>query len=165
MEGGGGGGPPVFELPVLAMRPGTQLHTCAVECKAGCCQYFSLPIDTPRDAEGYDSIRWYLMHEDTHVYKDDGVWFLLVQRRCRHLQPDKTCGIYDRRPSVCADYDPSACEYTGEVDYELYFRSDGEMEEWLSERTARRRDAARRGWAKRKARQDAGRPCIRSGLG
>ena len=136
------------ELPVIA--PGTQAYTCSVSCGGRCCKYFSLPIDTPTDDAALDDIRWYLMHEDTHVYKYEGDWYLLIQRRCRHLQANNLCGIYDRRPRTCADYDPSDCEFTGEPDYELYFRDDAELDTWLAKRKAKRSRAARAGWAKRR---------------
>jgi hypothetical protein len=137
------------ELPVLT--PGTQLHTCAVRCGARCCNYLSLTIDTPRSAEDFDDLRWYLMHEDTHVYKYEGDWYLLVERRCRHLLPSNVCGNYENRPRTCADHDPSDCEFVGEVDYELYFRDDAELERWLLQRTERRRAAARKAAETRRA--------------
>ena len=142
---------PLPELPILpslpVLQPGTQAYTCMVSCKAKCCKYYSLSIDTPRSAADFDDIRWYLMHERTNVYKYEGVWYLLVEARCRHLTPENACGIYDRRPRTCADYDPSACEYTGDVPYDLYFRDDTELETWLAQRAAKRK-AARRPRAK-----------------
>jgi Fe-S-cluster containining protein len=129
---------PVLELPVL-FEPGTQGHACQVLCQAGCCKYYSLQIDTPRTDGDFDDIRWYLMHEDTHVYKYEGAWYLMVLKRCRHLTSANLCDIYDRRPRICSEYDPSDCEFTGKVPYDLYFRSDTELEAWLAQRPPRRR--------------------------
>ena len=127
----------MHELPVL--EPGTQLHTCAVDCGARCCNYIATPIDTPKSKSDFDDVRWYLMHEDIHVYKLDGVWHLLVNRRCRHLLPNNVCGNYDNRPKVCDDYDAKSCEYTGEVDYQHYFNDDAELETWLATRKAKKK--------------------------
>ena len=48
------------------------------------------------------------------------------------------------------EYDPSSCEYTGDVDYELYFEDDAQLETWLEERRRRRSEAARKAWRRRK---------------
>lgn len=141
----------MFELPVIA--PGTQLHTCAVSCKARCCHYIAVPLDTPRSDADFDDLRWYLMHEDTHAYQLEGDWQLLIDRRCRHLLPNNVCGAYERRPRTCADYDPSECEYVGEVRYEQYFHDDAELDVWLEARRARRRASARKAAATRRRRR------------
>lgn len=130
-----------LELPVIA--PGTQAYTCSVSCKGACCKYFSLQIDTPTTNDDFDALRWYLVHEDTHVYKYERKWFLMVYRRCRYLLPNNLCGAYEKRPKTCADYDPSDCEFTGEVPFDLYFRNDTELEAWLAERKAARRRRAK----------------------
>lgn len=127
----------VMELPIFS--PGTQAYTCAVSCAAGCCKYYSLPLERPTTDRDFDDIRWYLMHEDSHVYKHEGAWYLLVLRRCKYLRPDNLCGNYDHRPEICREYDPTDCEFTGEVDYELYFRNDHELEAWLIARKAARK--------------------------
>jgi len=133
----------LLELPIFA--PGTLGNQCAMSCKAGCCKYFSLPIETPRSDAEFDDVRWYLMHEDTHVYKYEGDWYLLMLRKCRNLLPNNLCAVYDNRPRICADYDPTDCEFTGEVDYELYFSNEKDLEAWLAVRKQRRRQAARKG--------------------
>lgn len=131
----GGAGALVMELPIIP--PGTQEYTCSVSCAGGCCRDYSLPLDVPRTDRDFDDIRWYLMHGDTHVYKHEGGWYLLVQRRCKYLRPDNLCGNYEARPAICREYDPTTCEYTGAVKYEAYFRDDIELEAWLAERKAR----------------------------
>jgi len=132
----------MHELPII--EPGTQHHTCAVRCGARCCNYLSVPIDSPTTNADFDDLRWYLMHEDTHAYKLDGDWHVLVERRCRHLLPNNVCGTYETRPKVCDDYDASSCEYTGEVQYQEYFKNDAELDTWLAARKAKRSAAARK---------------------
>ena len=138
----------LLDLPIF--QPGSQGYTCTKQCGARCCKYYSLQIETPKNDGDWDDVRWYLMHEHTNVYKYGGAWYLLVNARCRHLQPNNLCGIYDRRPKTCADYDPSDCEFTGEVPYQEYFRDDAELDAWLAKRklaraeTRTRRTAAKR---------------------
>ncbi|MCA9134922.1 MAG: YkgJ family cysteine cluster protein, partial [Planctomycetales bacterium] len=61
-------------------------------CAAKCCRYFALAIDTPDCAQDYDYMRWYLLHEHASVFVDEGVWYILVHTRCKHLQADNLCG-------------------------------------------------------------------------
>jgi len=116
-------------------------------CNASCCRYFALQIDKPSTEQDYDHIRWYLMHEGIAVWVDDGDWYLEVRTTCRHLLPDRRCGIYQTRPQICRDYglpgkDP--CEYfTKELSYDLYFEDDAQFMKWLEEKRARRRRNSR----------------------
>lgn len=129
-----------LELPVSPdFQPGGLGHQCAVLCKAGCCRYYSLPLETPRSNADFDDVRWYLMHHGTHVYKHEGDWYLLVLNECKNLLPNNLCAIYETRPRICREYDPTDCEYTGEVKYDLYFENERQLEAWLAERKARRK--------------------------
>jgi Fe-S-cluster containining protein len=99
-------------------------------CVAKCCRYFALPIDTPKTRGDYDTVRWFLLHEHTAIFLEDGDWYLLVHTRCRHLQPDQRCGIYETRPQICRDYSTKDCEYDDEWTYEQYFETPGQLEEY-----------------------------------
>ena len=112
-------------------------------CTARCCKYFAVQIDTPEQAEDFDHIRWYLMHEGVVVWMQDDAWYLEVRTRCRHLQPDNSCGIYETRPQICRDYglpggDP--CEFfTDDLEYDLFFESDDQLVTWLEKRKKKRK--------------------------
>ncbi|MEM7248387.1 MAG: YkgJ family cysteine cluster protein [Acidobacteriota bacterium] len=138
----------MLELPIIT--PGTQAHTCAVRCGGACCKYYATALDTPRSREQFDELRWYLMRPDTHVYKVDGDWFLLVNQDCRHLGPNNLCTIYETRPQICKDHSADDCEFTGEIEYQAYFRDDAELDRWLAERKAKRSAAAKKAASKRK---------------
>ena len=99
-------------------------------CPAKCCNYIALPIDTPETWEDFDYIRWYLMHQDISVFVEDGEWYLMVHRRCEHLEPDNRCGIYLQRPQICRDYKIDDCEYEDDTTYEKIFESDGQIWEY-----------------------------------
>jgi Fe-S-cluster containining protein len=59
------------------------------------------------------------------------------------LQHDNTCGIYETRPQICRDYglpgdDP--CEYfTQDLEYDLFFTNDAELETWLAKKKNRKK--------------------------
>ena len=99
-------------------------------CTAKCCRYFSLPIDTPESREEFDYIRWYLLHEQTTVYVDDGTWFLLVQTSCRHLQDNHLCGIYQTRPQICREHTTEDCEYDDDWTYQQCFETPEQFDEY-----------------------------------
>jgi Fe-S-cluster containining protein len=103
------------------------------KCTGLCCRYFALPIETPETRADYDDIRWYLCHEDITVFVEDGDWYLNVKNKCRYLsEKDYTCLIYDRRPRICRMYKHSDCDFVeGEYKYELHFRSDKDMDEYI----------------------------------
>lgn len=152
--------PFTLELPTTAdFEPGGMGFQCAVMCKAGCCRYFSLPIETPRSDAEFDNVRWYLMHEKTHVYRFAGSWYLLVLNECKNLLPNNLCGIYETRPKICREYDPTDCEYTGDIRFELYFDTAEKFEAWLLERKAKQRASAAKGARSRK-RAERRRPAV-----
>jgi Fe-S-cluster containining protein len=71
----------------------------------------------------FDHLLWQLSHANVQAFKDDEGWFLLVNNKCLHLQPDGRCGIYETRPQVCRDHDNDWCEYDepAEKTFELFF--------------------------------------------
>lgn len=99
-------------------------------CTAKCCQYIALPIETPTDWKDFDEIRWYLTHQDIGVFVDEGNWYLMVHRACKHLQSDYRCGIYETRPQICRDYHADACEYDDDYTYEKIFETDQQIWEY-----------------------------------
>ena len=109
------------------MRPGECLCD---HCTAKCCRYFALPIDTPESREEYDYIHWYLLHERTTIFVDDGTWYLLIHTPCRHLQPNNLCGIYQSRPQICREYTTDGCEYEENWTYQQYFETPEQFEEY-----------------------------------
>ena len=100
-------------------------------CPAKCCKYFALPIETPNSTKDFDFIRWYLLHESATVFVDEGTWYILVHTRCRHLQADNRCGIYQTRPQICRDYTTDSCEYDDTWTYEQYFELPEQITEYV----------------------------------
>ena len=104
-------------------------------CDGQCCRYFALPLDTPQDRDDFEDIRWYLAHEGVTVFVEDGDWYINIKNKCRHLDKDNRCAIYERRPRICRKYNHDECDFVdGEYDYELHFTDDRQMEEYIKVR-------------------------------
>jgi Fe-S-cluster containining protein len=104
------------------------------KCTALCCRYFALPIDTPKDKDDYDDIRWFLCHKDITVFVEDGDWYINIGNKCNHLsEKDGRCKIYNKRPRICKEYRHTNCDFVeGEYGYELLFTNDKQMEEYIT---------------------------------
>lgn len=139
--------------------------TCLCEqCAALCCRYFALPIDNPKSARQYDDIRWYLCHENVVVFIEEKQWYLGIMSRCKHLQPDNRCGIYEKRPSVCREYTTDNCDYHGgEYNFEKLFTSAEQLEAYAKEKLKHQRERARRK-RERLATPSKGRPTVKANL-
>lgn len=108
------------------------------ECAALCCRYIALPLDNPKDVEDYDNIRWYLLHENIVVFIEDKQWYIGIMTKCKHLQPDNRCGIYQTRPRICRSYTTDNCDYHGgDYDYEVLFTSGEQLREYAEKKLGR----------------------------
>jgi len=97
-------------------------------CGGKCCRYFALEIDTPTERSDFEDIRWYLCHEKTKVFVEDGSWYLEVQNVCRHLDEDSRCRKYKRRPAICRAHPTENCEGAEcEFDREFEFENDAQL--------------------------------------
>jgi Fe-S-cluster containining protein len=115
------------------------------QCSGLCCRYFALPIDNPTCARDYDNIRWYLVHENVTVFVEKRQWYIGVANRCKHLQPDNRCGIYETRPKICREYSADNCDYHGgEYDFEMLFTSGEQLERYARDALAKQRAKKRK---------------------
>ncbi len=99
-------------------------------CTAKCCHYFALAIDTPKTADDYDYLRWYLLHESATIFVEGKTWYLLVHTTCKHLRDDHRCGIYETRPKICRTYTTAECEFEDDWVYEKYFETAEQIAEY-----------------------------------
>jgi len=137
-------------LPVLAgkgkprredLAPGEFL--CGY-CQAKCCRYFALPIDTPTEWQDFDYIRWYLLHQRTAVFVEEGDWYLLVGNRCQHLGEGNLCDAYGTRPPICREYTTDDCEYEDDWVYDHYWETPEQVEEYAEAVLGPRKGQGRR---------------------
>lgn len=109
------------------LKPGEVLCD---HCTAKCCKYFAMPMERPANRKDYDFIRWFLLHEQASAFVEDRTWYLLVHTRCKHLQPDNRCGIYETRPQICREYTTADCEFDENWVYEQYFETAEQVAEY-----------------------------------
>jgi len=115
------------------------------QCSALCCRYFVLEIDAPQTRQQYDDIRWYLVHQNVFVFIEKKKWYLGIYSRCKHLQEDNRCGIYETRPRICRQYSTENCDYHGgEYDWEVLFSSAEQLWEYAEEQLAAKSAKLRR---------------------
>jgi len=95
-----------------------------LQCGAKCCRYFALPIETPKTLKDFDDVRWYLLHEGTSVFVEDGDWYLQLDNRCEALTPEGLCRAYEDRPRICRKYKDKDCEFNvPDGEHELLLRT------------------------------------------
>lgn len=110
--------------------------TCS-KCNARCCKYFALEIDRPESRNDFENIRWYISHEKTSVFIERGKWFLNVKNRCRYLDVDNRCTVYENRPAICRRLDTNGCEYHDTPPIRE-IKTPKQLEAYLREQSAKR---------------------------
>ena len=102
--------------------------TCK-ECGGKCCRYFCFQIDEPDSFAEFDDLRWYLLHEDISIHVEDGDWYISIANRCKALDADERCGVYEDRPLICRRYSRDNCDFTGgDYGYEGHFKTPEDIE-------------------------------------
>jgi Fe-S-cluster containining protein len=114
------------------------------QCAALCCRYFALPIDNPDCKRDFDNIRWYLLHDKVVVFVESKQWYIGILNRCKQLQSDNRCGIYQTRPAICRSYTTDNCDYhAGDYGYDQLFTSAEALWEYALKTLAEQRKAKR----------------------
>ena len=108
-------------------------------CDAQCCRYIALEWDRPRSKREIDHVRWFLLHENVHVFIDPaGKWFVEFKTACRAIAPDGRCSIYEARPRICREHGENGteeCEVVGEGSpYRVRFNSAADLERYLDDK-------------------------------
>ena len=115
-------------LPLVETRD--HVHVTCTEC-AKCCTYVAVGINAPTRWRPATEALWYLYHENVEVYRDaEGEWSVVFETRCRNLQHDKLCGIYEHRPPICREFDDKDCEVNAPGEG-LTLKTPDEFLEWL----------------------------------
>ncbi len=108
------------------------------KCDAKCCRYFAFHIVAPKTKEDIETIRWYLAHTGVTVFIERRRWYVEIDNDCRYLTKDFKCSIYDKRPAICKEHEPSSCEFTfTEFDHEHIFHTMEEFDRYLAARKKR----------------------------
>ena len=117
-------------IPIAAEKAGHNSPDKCSTCKGSlCCTYVTQPIPTPRSKQDFSNLLWQVSHVGVHAFRDEGVWYLLFEGRCTHLQPDGRCGIYATRPEACRDHSNDNCELDAsrEESFDLHFKDYDEL--------------------------------------
>ncbi len=79
------------------------------------------------------------------MFVEDGDWYICFQSKCRYLDGDNKCTIYDRRPRICRGYKTNNCEFTGEGEaYDMKFKKPEDIEEYAKEYLKKKRNRLRK---------------------
>ena len=108
-------------------------------CFGKCCRYFMLEIDTPRSKSDFENIRWFLSHRDIAIYVEKKKWLLHVGNACRHLGEQNRCEIYESRPQICREHNPSDCEYDQIYSGDRKFETLEQLDNYISKRFSRKK--------------------------
>ena len=102
------------------------------KCAGLCCRYLALPVEKPTTRSDYDDIRWYLAHEGISIFVEDGDWYINIATRCKYLNKDNLCDMYEHRPRICRRYKDESCDFhSGDYGYDLHFTSVEELDEYI----------------------------------
>lgn len=104
------------------------------DCTGKCCRYILVDIPTPRSRLDYNNYGWYLAHEKTAIYIDEGKWYLAVFNNCRYLNDKNQCDIYDRRYQACIDHSEANCEFDGDNVADVIFRDPNELMQYAEDK-------------------------------
>lgn len=115
-----------------------QFTICTRLCGGRCCRYITVAVPAPRSEDDWDEVRWWLAHQGTLVSQDEDGWMLHVRTPCRNLRPDNACGVYPNHMLACQSYDPTDCEFTGDVPFDLLLQCEDDLASYLERRRLQR---------------------------
>ena len=125
---------------------------CPPECEAKCCRYITIEIESPlKNKANRDEARWFLLHKNVAIMREDKTWYVQVDTDCSQLTDDHRCAVYEDRPKVCREYGPDVCDHHGEDDGKSLFVST--VEEWDRLVAKRKAKKAKKKDKKRKRKQ------------
>ena len=73
-------------------------------------------MDPPDNSEDYDDLAWMLIHESVVLHVGEKQWDIVVKNKCRYLDIEKGCLIYDKRPGICRNHVPGECDANARSD-------------------------------------------------
>ncbi len=105
-------------------------------CGAKCCKHVAIEIDTPTSLSDFEDIKWYVAHKNVNVFVDeDYQWHAEFLTPCEHLGENNLCGVYEKRPQICKDYNHDECIFHNEGEYiEKYtFKTIEDVEKYIKD--------------------------------
>jgi len=106
-------------------------RTCE-KCNGKCCKYVAIEIDTPENLEDFENIRWYVAHKNIQVYVDeDDKWNIEFLTPCEFLGENNLCGIYEKRPEICKEYNQDECLFYNDYEEKFTFRNLDDIDNYI----------------------------------
>lgn len=115
------------------------------KCPALCCSDLEESINRPRTELEVNNLKWELHFSNTRVFIRSKRWYTLTLGRCKYLDKDDRCTIYEDRPEVCRDHMPPACERYGDI-YDVMFEDPEDLQKHIDKekRKAKRKRAKKK---------------------
>ena len=106
-------------------------------CPALCCFGLEESIFRPTTKQDVENLKWELHFVNTSVFIRSKRWYKLSSGRCRYLDQDNRCSIYERRPKICREHNPPDCEKHGEI-FDVMFKTPEELQAYIDKETKTR---------------------------
>jgi Fe-S-cluster containining protein len=86
------------------------IHTNGCAGCGQCCRTVRIDIPEPETYEDFEDLKWYIYHEGLSLFIDpEGDWTVEIATRCKNLDENNACRIYEKRPPICSGFNPSEC--------------------------------------------------------
>lgn len=98
-----------------------------------CCEHVALEIDKPETKEELLRLLDYLNYNDILVWiEENGEWYVQFKTKCKQLDENGYCKIYEKRPKICREYSQEECEKYGDGEfYEHLFKTREEFLDFI----------------------------------
>jgi hypothetical protein len=113
-------------------------HDGCSGCPAMCCFGLEEAISRPTTKQEVENLKWELHFINTSVFIRSRRWYKLSMGRCRYLDKNNRCSIYERRPQICRDHIPPDCEKHGEI-FDVMFKTPEELQAYIDKETKARK--------------------------
>ena len=110
-----------------------KLKNICSNCQALCCSYVMLEIDEPEDREDFEKIRWFVAHENISVAHYEDSWMLYIKNKCKFIDENHNCTIYDKRPQICREHQSEECDYFEDDDFEIHLQTIEDVDKFAEE--------------------------------
>jgi len=97
-----------------------------------CCEYVNILIKKPGTKKGIDRIIWYLLHGVTIRIDEDGDWTAYLSIKCKALNKQRLCSIYETRPQVCRNHSQEECDRSDGVCKDLVFEDEKQFMAYIN---------------------------------
>jgi len=108
-------------------------HNPCHKCDSLCCRDVSISLDTPKDKDDFDEIKWLIMHKQVSVYIDnESDWLVEFNTDCKNLDDDGLCKIHKDRPKTCYEHSHETCVFHNkETYYQVLFKTVQDVDDYI----------------------------------